>query len=58
MPGGGNLELPDLPGVPSDSPAHGNTPDNGKGGENGGEDDEEIDFDDLTRRFEALKKKK
>ena len=24
----------------------------------GGDDDENIDFDDLTRRFEALKKKK
>lgn len=42
------LDLPDLPTVPVDTPL-GGTP---KG------DDEEIDFDDLTKRFEALKKKK
>jgi len=42
------LDLPDLPTVPGDTPV-GGTP---KG------DDEEIDFDDLTKRFEALKKKK
>jgi len=45
--GGGFLDLPDLPAVPGDTPV--GTP---KG------DDEDIDFDDLTKRFEALKKKK
>jgi len=43
------LELPDLPAVPGDTPVGGNTPQ---------DDDEDIDFDDLTKRFEALKKKK
>ena len=52
-PTGGNvLDLPDLPAVPSDTPLGGNTPQGGPG------DDEDIDFDDLTKRFEALKKKK
>jgi len=45
------LDLPDLPAVPGDTPVGGNTP------QGGGEDDD-IDFDDLTKRFEALKKKK
>lgn len=47
-----SLELPDLPAVPGDTPlgSKGNTP-------SGGQDDD-IDFDDLTKRFEALKKKK
>lgn len=40
-----------------DTPTHGHTP-----GDDDDEkkelNDEEIDFDDLTRRFEALKKKK
>ena len=44
------LDLPDLPVVPSDTPLKGNTPPGGQ--------DEDIDFDDLTKRFEALKKKK
>lgn len=44
------LGLPDLPAVPADTPVGGNTP--------GNQDDEEIDFDDLTARFEALKKRK
>jgi len=44
------LDLPDLPPVPSDTPLGGNTPHGG--------DDDDIDFDDLTKRFEALKKKK
>lgn len=46
------LELPDLPAVPMDTPlgSKGNTP--------GGGADDDIDFDDLTKRFEALKKKK
>jgi len=45
------LDLPSLPAVPMDTPLGGNTP-------QGGADDEDIDFDDLTKRFEALKKKK
>lgn len=44
------LDLPDLPAVPMETPLGGNTP------QGGGDDD--IDFDDLTKRFEALKKKK
>ena len=91
-----NLDLPELPSIPMDSPARGNvdfvahlqprefvsnilqltanfscnllvsvsgnTPgddeddDDKKGGAN--DQDEDIDFDDLTKRFEALKKKK
>jgi len=43
------LDLPDLPPVPSDTPLGGNTPQ---------DNDDDIDFDDLTKRFEALKKKK
>jgi len=43
------LDLPDLPAVPGDTPVGGNTPH---------DDDDDIDFDDLTKRFEALKKKK
>ena len=45
------LDLPDLPAVPSDTPLGGNTPQDPG-------DDDDIDFDDLTKRFEALKKKK
>ena len=45
-PGGSHLNLPDLTGLP-DVPA---------GGASVGGDD--IDFDDLSRRFEELKKKK
>ena len=46
--------LPDLPAVPTSLP---NIPNNSLPGVNsaGGED---VDFDDLTRRFEDLKKKK
>ena len=47
------LDLPDLPTVPSDTPPHDATPD-----QKNDENDEDLDFDDLTRRFEALKKKK
>merc|ERR1711902_182674 len=47
------LDLPDLPTVPSDTPPHDSTPD-----QKNDENDEDLDFDDLTRRFEALKKKK
>jgi vacuolar protein sorting-associated protein IST1 len=43
------LDLPDLPSVPEDNL-------NGPSGKDADEDD--IDFDDLTRRFEDLKKKK
>jgi len=47
------LDLPDLPAVPLDTPLGGVTPQGG-----GGAEDDDIDFDDLTKRFEALKKKK
>ena len=49
------LDLPELPGVPLDTPVHERSC-----SPNGTKKDEEedIDFDDLTRRFEALKKKK
>jgi len=47
----GFLDLPDLPAVPSDTPLGGGTP-------NTKDDGDDIDFDDLTKRFEALKKKK
>jgi len=48
----GFLDLPDLPAVPVDTPlgSKGGSPDENK--------DDDIDFDDLTKRFEALKKKK
>ena len=51
----GGLDLPELPGVPLDTPVHERSC-----SPNGTKKDEEedIDFDDLTRRFEALKKKK
>jgi len=54
--GASNLDLPELPTVPSDTPTH-----SGSGSideKKNLDDDEDIDFDDLTRRFEALKKKK
>ena len=50
--GSGGLDLPELPGVPADTPVHEPSPSDGN------KEDEDIDFDDLTRRFEALKKKK
>eukprot|EP00094_Tigriopus_californicus_P004668 TCALIF_04491-PA protein Name:"Similar to Ist1 IST1 homolog (Mus musculus)" AED:0.39 eAED:0.39 QI:0/0.5/0.4/0.8/0.75/0.8/5/0/337 len=54
-----NLDFPELPGVPHDSPLKSVTPDNKEVDDedvkNPG-DESEIDFDDLTRRFEALKK--
>lgn len=43
-----DLDLPDLPSVPQDNLA----------GPGGKDTDDDIDFDDLTRRFEDLKKKK
>lgn len=43
LPGNDIPDLPELPTVPSDSIHSGN---------------DDIDFDDLTRRFEELKKKK
>ena len=45
-----DLEFPELPSVPADTPLDGNTPHD--------DEDDDIDFDDLTKRFEALKKKK
>lgn len=45
--------VPELPDVPAESPSDG-----GKDGTSGKDEDESIDFDDLARRFEALKKKK
>jgi len=47
----GFLDLPELPSVPVDTPVGGSTPASN-------DKDDEIDFDDLTKRFEALKKKK
>ena len=49
----GFLDLPDLPAVPVDTPLGGS-----KGGSPDENKDDDIDFDDLTKRFEALKKKK
>lgn len=49
----GFLDLPELPSVPTDSFP---PPDEARHPGNSGNDD--IDFDDLTRRFEDLKKKK
>ena len=56
LPTDTNLDLPELPTVPSGTPSHDPSPDTKD--PKGGDDDEDIDFDDLTRRFEALKKKK
>ena len=51
-----NSNLPEFPTVPIDTPTHSAS---GSIDEKKNNDDEEdIDFDDLTRRFEALKKKK
>lgn len=44
-----NYDLPNLPNVPMDLPDVPNSD---------GNNDEDIDFDDLSRRFEELKKKK
>ena len=51
-----NLNLPELPTVPSDTPTHfaSGSFDEKKNND----EEEEIDFDDLTFRFEALRKKK
>jgi len=50
-------EIPDLPMVPSNNPSRtdlgGPKPNNGKK-----DDEPDIDFDDLSRRFEDLKKRK
>ena len=46
------LDLPELPTVPSDTPPNDSTPDQKN------DEDDDLDFDDLSRRFEALKKKK
>jgi len=56
MSGASNLDLPELPTVPSDTPTHSSG--TGSIEKKNLDDDEDIDFDDLTRRFEALKKKK
>lgn len=55
-----NLDIPELPEIPSDTPTHAanNLGDDDDEDDKKGNDDEEIDFDDLTKRFEALKKKK
>lgn len=47
-----NDELSNLPNVPLDLP---DVPTSSEGNNN---NDEEVDFDDLSRRFEELKKKK
>ena len=54
--GASNLDLPELPTVPSDTPTHSATGSLDEKKNN--DEDEDIDFDDLQRRFEALKKKK
>lgn len=46
LPGGTYPDLPELPSVPSDNTLESNKP------------SDDIDFDDLTRRFEELKKRK
>jgi len=51
-----NSDVPELPGVPDDTPVAGLDDSDDEDRKGGG--DEEIDFDDLTKRFEALKKKK
>jgi vacuolar protein sorting-associated protein IST1 len=48
-------DLPDLPTVPSTMPSDPNIPNNGKSNSN---EENDIDFDDLTKRFEDLKKRK
>ncbi|CAG7816247.1 unnamed protein product [Allacma fusca] len=50
------LDLPDLPAVPSTNPS--STGVSGRENLNKSNDDNEIDFDDLTKRFEELKKRK
>jgi len=47
-------DLPELPTVPSTSPSDPNISSNGRSGR----DENDIDFDDLTKRFEELKKRK
>lgn len=49
----GFLDLPELPSVPTDS-----FPPPDEALRPGNPENDEIDFDDLTRRFEDLKKKK
>merc|ERR1711902_349492 len=56
--GASNLDLPDLPTVPSDTPTHSASGSINDDMKKKDDEDEDIDFDDLTRRFEALKKKK
>lgn len=47
--------FPQLPNVPQDMP---DIPGEGSASSRAAEDDDEIDFDDLARRFEELTKKK
>lgn len=56
-PSNSNEDFPDLPNVPSDLP---DVPTSGGSNTSPQDknDNEEIDFDDLSRRFEELKKKK
>ena len=56
--GAPNLDLPELPTVPSDTPTHSASGSINDDIKKKDDEDEDIDFDDLTRRFEALKKKK
>ena len=55
-----NLDLPELPEIPSGTPTHtaNNFDDDDEDEDKKGNNEEDIDFDDLTKRFEALKKKK
>ena len=53
-PNTGGTSIPDLPDIPSGTFSSNQS--SGGGGQGGGGDD--VDFDDLTRRFEELKKKK
>lgn len=54
------MNFPTLPNVPGDLPEVPNdsTPTGSTGGGAGGQNNDEIDFDELSRRFEELKKRK
>jgi len=51
-------DLPDLPSVPANPPVSTNSRSGGDPKSSGKPPDDEIDFDDLSRRFEELKKRK
>ena len=55
-----NLDIPELPEIPSGTPTHtaNNFDDEDDEDKKVNNEEEDIDFDDLTKRFEALKKKK